>query len=138
MKAQLMHPDACVPTRATNGSAAFDLYACVDERIYRAQGPVKLRTGVAVRIPESHVGLIVGRSGMTMDGLNVLTGVIDSDFTGELGVMAKTRWRDGHSLAAGQRIAQLLIVPIATPDIEVVDELPATERGSNGFGSTGA
>ena len=119
LPARFTHPHAEVPTRAHPTDAGLDLAA--SETTHIAPGVVTLvPTGVAVAIPEGHVG------------------IIDSDYRGE--IKAPIIPLDGcHNLIqAGQKIAQLIIIPIALPTVEVVSELPESARGLGGFGSTGA
>ena len=123
-------------TRATEGAAGLDLYA--DETItipeYRRAW---VSTGIAVAIAPGYVGLVWPRSGLAGKGLDTSAGVIDCDFRGELKVLMVNGSHERKTVKAGDRIAQLLIMPVGMPNVIEVDALPATERGENGFGSTG-
>ena len=95
---------------------------------------------IAAAIPEGYVGIMAVRSSMgAKNGINLANGigVIDSDFRGQLHVTLYNTTETPYTVYSGDRIAQLMIVPVAHPSIKVVDELPRTERGEGGFGSTG-
>ena len=128
--------DATIPTRQTDGSAGFDL--CSIENVEIQAGDwMRIRTGISLSIPEKHVGLIKPRSGLAVNyGLDVLAGVIDSDYRGELIVVLINFDNSPYYVSTGDRIAQLIVTPIVTDSI-VVNWMDDTERGSNGFGSTG-
>ena len=134
--------DATLPNRAHEGDAGLDLYACEPGRI----GPgerLSVGTGVAVEIPDGHAGLVLPRSGLARDhGISLPNspGLIDSGYRGEVRVLLlNTDPAETFRVEAGDRIAQLLLVPFMTPDALVVDELPPSgdDRGENGFGSSG-
>ena len=129
------------PYYATAGAAALDLHACVDEAVVvPAGGEARIPTGIAAAIPEGYVGIMAVRSSMGMrHGITMSNGigVIDSDYRGPLSVGLYNLRGEDYVVQPGDRIAQLLVVPVACPEIEVVDALPETERGEGGFGSTG-
>ena len=129
------------PYYATAGAAALDLHACIEEdTIIPPHGRVMIPTGIAAAIPEGYVGIMAVRSSMgAKNGINLANGigVIDSDFRGQLHVTLYNTTDAPYTVHSGDRIAQLMIVPVAHPTIKVVDELPQTERGEGGFGSTG-
>ena len=95
-------------------------------------------TGIAVALNPYHVGQIWPRSGLAGHGLDTSAGVVDSDYRGEVKVLLVNGSHERKTVRAGDRIAQLLIVPITRPELIEVDALPETERGANGFGSSGA
>lgn len=133
---QRLTETAKLPTRATEYAAGLDLYA--DETItipeyHRAW----VSTGIAIALNPYHVGQIWPRSGLAGHGLDTSAGVVDSDYRGEVKVLLVNGSHERKTVRAGDRIAQLLIVPITRPELIEVDALPATERGANGFGSTG-
>lgn len=138
---QLLHPDAKLPTRATDGSAGLDLY-CHSSNPY-GQSMVEYDTGVAVAIPDGYVGLVVPRSSISGTSLRLANcvGVIDSDYRGPI----KMRFDFNHESLPdsdrpyqhGDRIGQLVIVPCPSFSPVAVEELPATTRGQGGFGSSG-
>lgn len=129
-----------VPTRAHTGDAGADLRAAEDAILYPGEVKV-IRTGVRMCIPCGYAGFVRGRSGMTRSGFIVLEGTVDCQYRGEIGVMVmmtSLKGGGGPSLIRkGDRIAQLVIVPVGLPGFMPVDNLPASERGENGFGSTG-
>ena len=131
-----------LPYYATAGAAAVDLHACIDqpETIPGNGGQVLIPTGLSVAIPAGHVGILASRSSMGVRngvGLSNGIGVIDSDYRGPIRVGLYNLRSTPYTVQPGDRIAQLLVVPVARPEIEVVDALPETERGTGGFGSTG-
>jgi len=123
-------------TRATEGAAGLDLYA--DETItipeYRRAW---VSTGIAVAIAPGYVGLVWPRSGLAGKGLDTSPDAINCDSRGELKVLLCNGSHERKTVNQGDRIAQLLIVPVGMPNVVEVDALPATERGENGFGSSG-
>ena len=139
LPARLTHPHAEVPTRAHPTDAGLDLAAC--ETTHIAPGVVTLvPTGVAVAIPEGHVGILAARSSLAVKKAMTLAngvGIIDSDYRGEIKIPIIPLDGCHNLIQAGQKIAQLIIMPIATPTVEVVSELPESARGLGGFGSTG-
>ncbi len=138
---RLLRPGARAPARAHPGDAGLDLVAAEPCRLApgaRAAVP----TGLAVAVPPGHAGLVVPRSGLALrHGVTVANapGLIDSGYRGELMVLLVNLGAAPHEIAAGDRIAQLVIVPAAACDVREADELPASDgRGTGGFGSTGA
>lgn len=98
----------------------------------------KINTGIAIELPPNTVGMICDRSSKGNQGIIVLGGIIDEGYRGELIVMlANIAGEDVETINPGDKIAQLLIIPILKPDIEVVDSLPNSDRNANGFGSSG-
>ena len=134
--------NAVVPQRQTEFSAGYDLSACCDEPItIKAGQTVKVHTGVAMEIDgdKNTVGLIYARSGIaTKFGIAPANcvGVIDWDYRGELIVALHNSSENDFVINHGERIAQLVLAPVFTPEVEVVDELSDTDRGAGGFGST--
>ncbi len=133
---QRLTETAKLPTRAMEYAAGLDLYA--DETItipeyHRAW----VSTGIAIALNPYHVGQIWPRSGLAGHGLDTSAGVVDSDYRGEVKVLLVNGSHERKTVRAGDRIAQLLIVPIIRLELIEVDALPETERGANGFGSTG-
>ena len=135
--------DAHLPSKGSAGAAGWDLYASLGEDDFLAiggQGSYLVSTGVAVALPVGYVGLIFARSGLaTKQGLRPsnCVGVIDSDYRGEIMVSLYNDTQQIQKIKNGERIAQLVVVPFLSFDIEEVDELDETERGTGGFGSTG-
>jgi dUTP diphosphatase len=134
-----VRPEAAVPTRAYNGDAGLDLAAC--ERVELAPGERALvPTGLAVAIPEGYAGFVQPRSGLAAThGISIVNtpGLVDSGYRGELLVnLVNTDRRQPFVVEAGMRIAQLVVLPVPDIDLVEVDELPASERGVRGFGSS--
>jgi dUTP pyrophosphatase len=136
---QRLHEDAVVPERAYAGDAGLDLVACESAEIGPGERLV-VGTGLAVAIPEGHAGFVQPRSGLAAEhGITVLNtpGLIDSGYRGELRViLLNTDRSESFTVEPGMRIAQLVVVRLASLDTAEVDELPATERGVRGFGSS--
>ena len=133
-------PRATLPSRAYDGDAGLDLYALDPCRL----GPgerASVRTGVAVAIPPGHAGLVLPRSGLAArHGVALVNapGLIDAGYRGELRVLLlNTDRTEAVALQAGDRIAQLVLVAVRLPAVIEVAELPASERGAGGFGSSG-
>ncbi len=132
---------AMVPTYGSAFAAGADLYACIDGDVM--VGPhetVMIPTGIAVEIPEGYAGLVLARSGMASKrGLTPANkaGLIDSDYRGEIVVALHNHSAVGAVVEDGERVAQLVIVPYLAAEFEVSDSLYETERGEDGFGSTG-
>ena len=130
-----------LPYYATDGAAAMDLHACIDAPMtIPAGGQVVVPTGLAVAIPEGYVGIIAVRSSMGVRHgitLSNAIGVIDSDYRGPLGVGLRNTTGEDYVLHPCDRMSHLMVVPVLRPEIRLVEELPETERGAGGFGSTG-
>lgn len=141
MKIKLLTDTARLPRRTTDGSAGYDLSADLIQPEEIAPGEVRmLRTGVAVALPAGTVGLVFGRSGLGVRHGIVpanAVGVIDADYRGELMVGLRNQGSTPYMVQPGERIAQLVVVPVLTPELEPVPDLGETARGENGFGSTG-
>lgn len=131
-----------LPARATDGSAGLDLRACMDEAVTIAPRQlVRIPTGLAIALPgPEYVALIFARSGLGIKHgicLSNGVGVIDSDYRGELQVGLTNLSDTPYTVQPGDRIAQLVVMPVALPQLELVEELEETDRGAGGFGSTG-
>lgn len=139
MKVKRLYEEALLPTKATEGSAAFDLYAYTEAPLEPGE-TFKYKTGIAIEIPEGRVGLIFPRSGLsTKFGIRLsnCVGVIDSDYRGEIIVALHNDSYESYMIYRGDRVAQLMIVDIPKIGIEEVAELSDTKRGIGGFGSSG-
>lgn len=135
-------PTARLPLRATDGSAGYDLCADILEPVTVEPGQtVLIGTGIAAALPgRETVGLVFGRSGLGVKfGIAPANavGVMDSDYRGEIKVGLHNHSGESYTVLPGDRIAQLLIVPVLLPQLEETQELPATERSAGGWGSTG-
>lgn len=136
-----LHADAVVPQRAYTGDAGLDLASC--ERVELEPGERALvGTGLAVAIPEGYAGFVQPRSGLAArHGLTVVNspGLVDSGYRGELRVvLLNTDRTEPFVVEPGMRIAQLVVLPIPELELVEVDELPSSERGVRGFGSSAA
>ena len=132
-----LDPRATLPARGSALSAGLDICSIEDVTIEPKQRAL-VPTGLAVAIPEGYYGRVAPRSGLaTRNGLDVLAGVIDADYRGELRCLLHNTGDETISLAAQSKICQLIIEKIITPEAVWVDEIGETDRGSGGFGSTG-
>ncbi|OGD67288.1 deoxyuridine 5'-triphosphate nucleotidohydrolase [Candidatus Campbellbacteria bacterium RIFOXYC2_FULL_35_25] len=137
IKIQKISEDAVVPNYAKAGDAGFDIYSSVDEAI--TPGEMKrISAGIKMEIPDGYVGLVWDKSGVAFNnGVKTMAGVIDSGYRGEILIVLKNLSEKTFEIKKGQKIAQMLIQKIESPEIEVADSLGETERGDGGFGSTG-
>lgn len=131
-----LDPGAIMPTRAHEYDGGLDLYATHDAWI-RPQSSEFFNTGVHIQVPRGWVGLMRSRSGLMRNEEITTDGTIDADYTGSIGVTLFNHSRADVYIKAGDRIAQLVIVPCFLGKLLVVDKLEETERGAGGFGSTG-
>jgi dUTP pyrophosphatase len=137
LRFQKLDPRALLPTRGSAQSAGLDLYS-IEPLSIPAHTRTVARTGLAVAIPEGCYGRIAPRSGLaTRHGLDVLSGVIDADYRGEIGCLLYNTGTEPIELPAGTRICQLIIEKIEMPTAAWANVLDETERGAAGFGSTG-
>ena len=142
IKIKKLKETATIPTRGSEYAAGSDLYACIDAPITIKSGEtVKIGTGLSVEIPVGYAGFIYARSGLaTKKGLAPANkvGVCDSDYRGEYIVALHNDSLKDAVVEPNERIAQLIVAPYLYVDFNVVDELTDTDRGENGFGSTGS
>ena len=138
LQIKLLYPDSKMPTRAHEWDAGLDLYARFVEDHVEYPGYL-ISTGIAAHIPEGYVGLIFPRSSIRNTDLILKNsvGVIDSGYTGEIMFTFQRLKKHDRNYHHGDKIGQLVILPLPKIEIEVVDKLPETERGDNGHGSTG-
>ena len=138
LKVKLINPDAFPPKRANEFAAGYDLYAS-EGCIIEPHKHYIVKTGISIELPSNTYGRIAPRSGFTVKKhSHIGAGVIDSDYRGEIGIVVFNL--DSHesiTIEKGNKIAQLIITPIITLDVELVNNLTNTSRGSGGFGSTG-
>ena len=152
VRVQKIHPDAVLPKFATAGAACFDLVA-LDvngdtgrSHSIRQGSTVQCGTGLALEIPTGHVMLVFSRSGHGFNHgirLSNCVGVIDSDYRGEVKVKLTCDRPDEsnrmpYDVRPGERVAQAMIIPVPAVEFDLVDSLSSTQRGTSGFGSTGA
>ena len=142
VKIKKLLPEARIPTYGSPYSAGADLYAAEQNDVVIGAGEtVLIHTGIAMEIPENYVGLVFARSGLaTKRGLAPANkvGVIDSDYRGEIMVALHNHGDAPQTVAPGERIAQIAILPYLKAEFSLSDSLSDTSRGSGGFGSTGS
>lgn len=140
LRVRRLDPAARLPTRAYGGDAGLDLYA-LEQVELRPGERTSVPTGIAVEIPAGQAGLVLPRSGLAAKhGIALVNapGLIDAGYRGELQVLLLNTDRHApFTVGAGERIAQLVLVRVETPEVAEVEELAVSERGSGGFGSSG-
>lgn len=132
----MLDKGALAPTRAHKSDAGLDLYSPVWAYITPGDSAV-IDTGVHVEIPDGYVGMLKSKSGLNVHMGIQSEGVIDAGYTGSVVVKLYNHGNRAVEIRQGDKISQLVILPIETPDVEIVEQLQATERGNNGFGSSG-
>lgn len=142
LKIKKVRENAKLPTRATEGSAGLDLYACIDEPVTLNKGDkAVIPTGIALGLDDPHYAAFIhSRSGLAIKhGIGLLNsvGVIDSDYRGEVCVGIIKLTEEPYTIQPFERVAQMVIKPVELPEIVEVEELDETDRGEGGFGSTG-
>jgi dUTP pyrophosphatase len=128
------------PARATEGAAGMDLRACIDEPVVIEPGKIRsIPSGIAIELPAGYAGFVFARSGLGIKhGITLpnCVGVIDSDYRGEIRVGLINLSDTPYTIHPGDRVAQLVVMPVASPTL-IEGEIGMTDRGANGFGSTG-
>ena len=142
IKIKKLKENAKIPKRATSGSAGMDLYACIDEPITLAPGQLAIvPTGIAIALPDNTcAAFLYARSGLGVKHgicLSNGVGVIDSDYRGEICAGLCNVSDKPYTIERDERVCQMVIAPVLTPDVVEVNELDDTDRGEGGFGSTG-
>ena len=142
LKIKRLNKDAILPKRATPGSAGMDLCACIEQEVTINPGDlVTIPTGLAIELPsEKYMANIYARSGLGVKHgicLSNGVGVVDSDYRGEVCVGLCNVSKNPYTVTPGERVAQLVIAPVAVMDVEETHILEDTSRGKAGFGSTG-
>lgn len=137
LRIKKLHPDAKVPSYAHPGDAGMDVFAL--ESLTLAPGERGLvRTGISLEFPEGYVLLVWDKSGISIKhGITTLAGVIDSGFRGEIQIGVVNLGQEVYAFEKGAKVAQILVQPIVTAEIQEVEDLSETSRGEGGFGSTG-
>ncbi len=137
LKIKKVDPRAKLPVFAHPYDAGMDLFALEDVRINPGE-IARIRSGVAMEIPEGYVGLCWDKSGLSMkNGIKVLAGVVDSGFRGELVMGVINLGKEAYTFERGHKVMQMLVQKVEHPEIVEADELSDTSRGEGGFGSTG-
>ena len=127
---------AYMPTRAHSTDAGLDLYA-KEGQVVPAKESATFDTGVHIQLPPCMAGLLVSKSGLNVKHDITSTGLIDEGYTGSIKVKLFNHSGYDYRVEAGDKISQLVILPVCSPELEVVESLEETERGLCGFGSTG-
>jgi len=137
IKVKRVHPGAILPHYAHDGDAGMDLYA-VEDVILWPNEPVAVRTGLQIELPKGYVALIWDKSGLALkEGIKTMAGVGDANYRGEYKVVLLNTTNQYYYVDKGDKIAQILIQPVMAAEIEEVNALSETTRGTGGFGSTG-
>ena len=137
LKIKKINSDAVIPKYAHEGDAGFDL-SSVEEYFLSPSKKILVKTGLQMEIPSGFFGSIRDRSGLAYkNGIHVLAGVVDSGYRGEVGVILVNHGEEDFKISVGDRIAQMIIHPHETPEIEEAEDTSETSRGESGFGSTG-
>ena len=145
LKVKKLHPDAKLPSRAKTGDAGYDIYSLESIDIKPSQ-TVKIRTGICVQLShnpiipekiETYCIRFVERSSVGSKGIGLRAGLIDEGYIGELIVCLTNHGTTDYQILKGDKIAQFIVQKVETPHVVEVEELDTTDRGQNGFGSTG-
>lgn len=136
LKIKRIHKDAKLPHYGHKGDAGLDIFSTIDCVLQKREVKA-IPTGIKVAIPEGYVGLIWDKSGVSLEGVHRLAGVVDSGYRGEVKIVMANLSDEPFSIEKGMKIAQLLIQPVVEVEVIEVEDLEATPRGENGFGSTG-
>ena len=131
-----LDPMAWIPERSHSTDAGLDLKSPINVTV-PARGSAAIDTGVHIQLPPGTAGMLKSKSGLNVRHGITSEGVIDEGYTGSIVVKLYNHTFDDYHVNIGDKISQLVVVPVLTPDLEFVDELDGGERGNNGFGSTG-
>lgn len=126
---------AVLPKKGTSGAAGYDLYS-VEEKTLEPWSVTPLGTGIAIQLPKGTYGRVAPRSGLALKGIDVMAGVLDPDYTGEIKVILSNLSDSSLQVTKGMKIAQVVIEKCYEVEMTWADSLPITERGAKGFGST--
>lgn len=137
LKVKKLHPDAKLPSKGHPGDAGIDFFA-IETNVFATGAQVNVKTGVAIEIPEGHVGLIWDKSSVSFNkGLKVMGGVIDAGYRGEIIISLLNTSKNEQIIEKGQKVAQMIIQKFEDCNIEEIEELSETVRGQGREGSTG-
>lgn len=140
MNIKILNKNAVVPTHGSAEAAGWDLYNAGPSVIIPAGETVKINTGISIELPKGTFGGVFSRSGLATNygvAMSNGVGVIDSDYRGQIIVALHNHSTKEASIMHGERVAQLVVIPYVEVDLNVVEDLSETDRGSSGFGSTG-
>ncbi|MBM3305185.1 MAG: dUTP diphosphatase [Candidatus Aminicenantes bacterium] len=136
LKVKRIHPEARLPAYGHPGDAGLDLFSVVDREV----GPGEVfavPTGIQIAVPAGHAGLVWDKSGISLQGVHRLAGVVDAGYRGEVRVVLVNLGAAPFAVRKGMKVAQLLVQPVASVSVTEVEDLDDTARGQGGFGSTG-
>lgn len=136
VKVKKINSDAMLPKRAYDSDAGADLFA-IERTEIAPHSPAKVKTGIAIALPRKTAGLIWGKSSVESTGLIVTAGLIDEGYRGEIIICMQNLTDKIQLIEKGQKIAQIVIIPVYYPSFKEAKELPSSKRGIFGFGSTG-
>ena len=137
IKIKKLNPEAKLPIYAHPGDAGMDFFALAETEIKPGE-VIRVKTGIALELPIGYVGLIWDKSGLAANhGLKTMAGVLDAGYRGELQIVVTNLSKEIYSIKKHDKVAQMLIQRIESPELIEVDELSDTSRGEGGFGSTG-
>lgn len=137
VRIQKLDQNAVMPTYAHPGDAGMDIYSNEDVAI-APHGRLAVKTGIAMAVPEGYVALVWDKSGRALkEGLTTMAGVVDSGYRGEVMIVILNTSSTNIEIKKGQKLAQILVQPVASPELIEVDSLDDSSRGAGGFGSTG-
>ncbi len=136
LRVKRIHPEAKLPVYGHPGDAGLDLFSVVDREL-RPGEVFAVPTGIQVAIPAGHVGLVWDKSGISLQGVHRLAGVVDSGYRGEVQVVVINLGQAPFGIQKGMKIAQMLVQPVTAVSVVEADTLDDTPRGEGGFGSTG-
>jgi dUTP pyrophosphatase len=136
LKVKKIEKDAKLPVYGHKGDAGLDLFSNIDYELKRGE-VFPVPTGIQVEIPFGHVGLIWDKSGVSLQGVHRLAGVVDAGYRGEVKVVMVNLGQQSFTIKRGMKIAQILVQPVAEVEVTEVEELEDSSRGEGGFGSTG-
>ena len=132
-----LNEEAKLPEYAHQGDAGMDVFG-LEEVVLQPGERAIVPTGVAMAVPEGHVALVWDKSGRAVkEGLTTMAGVIDSGYRGEVGIVMLNTSQEAVTIEKHQKVAQILIQPVVSPQLQEVEDLDDTSRGEGGFGSTG-
>jgi len=136
LKVQRIHSGAKLPVYGHAGDAGLDLFSCVEMRL-KPDEVKAVPTGIRLAVPPGHVGLIWDKSGLSLQGVHRLAGVVDAGYRGEVRVVLANLGREEFRIEPGMKVAQMLIQAVQAVEVEEAEKLEDTSRGEGGFGSTG-
>ena len=136
IKIKKLNPNAIIPKYSHVGDAGMDLFS-VEDFILKPKHRVLIKTGLSIELPKGYVALVWDKSGIALKGIKTMGGVIEHTYRGEYKIILVNLSSENYEIKKGQKIAQLLIQKIETAEVEEVNELSETIRGTGGFGSTG-